>query len=626
MSTGFWGKVLRVNLTTRQISVDEYDWKWYRTYLGGWGLVAYILLKEVPGDADPLGPANKLIFAPGVLTGIAMGGAGRNAIGAKSPLTDGFGESDAGGYWGAELKLAGWDGVIVEGASETPVYLWIKDAQVEIRDAAHLWGKTTGDVQRMLQEELGDNRARVTQIGPAGENLCLNACVLNDINHAAGRSGMGAVMGSKKLRAIATRGTRKVPVADPEHFKSRNAFIREQIKTSSLHSHLHKYGRAGFTKGLHEGGGLPTRNFRQGQFEGIDKIEGVLMEETMTVRMGSCFACPIRCKPEVKSGDPYNVDPFYGGPEYETTASLGSCCGVDDLEAVCKGNELCNALGMDTIGVGVTIAWAMEAYERGLLTKGDTGGLDLRFGNGEAMVQLVEQISRRQGFGDWLAKGAYRCAVELGKGSMEFVVQNRKQETPMHDPRVKFALNIGYALSPTGSDHCHNIHDVGFQTEEGIKDLHTVGILDPLPFDDLSPAKMRMAKHVIHWQTLKNCVGLCYSIPLTRPMMAETLNAAAGWDMSVLELQEIGERVYDMAREFNRRCGHTPADDIGAPRFFEPLENGPFKGSAIPRDEFAQALSLYYDMLGWDHETGAPADWKLYAEGLDWVVEQRRET
>ena len=622
MSNAFWGKVLRVNLTTREISVDEYDWKWYRTYLGGWGLVAYTLLKEVPGDVDPLGPDNKLIFAPGILTGVTMGGTGRNAVGAKSALTDGFGESDVGGYWGAELKLAGWDGIIVEGVSETPVYLWIKDDLVEIRDAGHLWGKKTGDVQRLIQEELGDKRVRVTQIGPAGENLCLNACIVNDINHAAGRCGLGAVMGSKKLRAVATRGTMKVPVADRDHFKSRNAFIREQIKTSSLHSHLHKYGRTGFTKGLHEGGGLPTRNFKQGQFEGIDKIEGVHMAETMTVNMGSCYACAIRCKPEVESGAPYDVDPFYGGPEYETTAALGSCCAVDDLEAICKGNELCNAYGLDTISAGVTIAWAMEAYEKELLTKEDTGGIDLHFGNGEAMVQLIEMISLRQGFGDWLAKGAYRCAGELGKGSMEFVVHDRKQETPMHDPRVKFALDIGYAISPTGSDHCHNIHDVGFQTEDGIKDLNTVGIFDPIPFDDLGPAKVRMAKHVINWQTLKNCVGLCYSIPLDRHMMAETINAAAGWDITVMELQEIGERVYDMAREFNRRCGHTAADDAPPQRFFEPLENGPFEGYAIPRDQFAQALSLYYDMMGWDHTTGAPTDWKLYSLGLDWVVEQ----
>jgi len=623
MPNAFWGKVLRVNLTTGDISVDEYDWKWYREYLGGWGLIAYTLLKEVPGDADPLGPENKFIFAPGVMTGIRMGGTGRNAVGAKSPLTGGFGEGDVGGFWGAELKRAGWDGIIVEGASDKPVYLWIKDDQVEIRDAGHLWGKTTGEVEELIREELGDKRIRITQIGPGGENLAMQACVLNDLNHAAGRCGLGAVLGSKKLRAIATRGTQNVPPADPDFIKGMVAWTKEQMETNEVTRILHEYGQAGFTKGQDEAGGLPTRNFKQGQFEGIDKIEGIHMAETMRVKSDTCFACPIACKQVVKSGEPYNVDPLYGGPEYESVGSLGSCCAVDDLEAICKANELCNAYGLDTIEVGVTIAWAMEAYEKGLLTKEDTAGIDLHFGNGQALVQLTEEMGKNVGFGAWLAKGAYRCAEELGKGSIDFVVHAHKQEVPMHDPRVKYALDIGYAISPTGADHVHNIHDVGFQTEEGIKDLHTVGILEPLPFTDLGPAKMRMAKHTINWGVLWNCVGLCLCYPFDRRLMAQIVNAGTGWDITVMELQEIGERTLDMAREFNHRCGITAADDQPPQRFFEPIENGPFEGHKIDRDKFAQALSVYYDMMGWDRETGAQLDWKLYSLGLDWVVEQR---
>lgn len=623
MPNSYWGKILRVNLSSGEISVDEHDWKFYRTYLGGWGLVAYTLLQEVPGDADPLGPENKFIFAPGIMTGVQMGGTGRNAVGAKSPLTGGFAESDVGGFWGAELKKAGWDGLIIEGASEKPVYLWIDDDKVEIRDAGHLWGKTTGEVQEQIQQELGDKKIRVTQIGPGGERLALQACVLNDINHAAGRCGLGAVLGAKKLRAVATRGSQRVPIADQEFIKGMVSWTRDKIKNDEVTRILHEYGQAGFTKGQDEAGGLPTRNFKQGQFEGIDKIEGIHMAKTMKVKADTCFACPIACKQVVKSGPPYHVDPFYGGPEYESVASLGSCVGVDDLAAVCKANELCNAYGLDTIEVGVTIAWAMEAYERGLLTKEDTGGIDLRFGNGEALVQLTEMMAKREGFGDWLAKGAYRCAEELGKGSMEFVVHARKQEVPMHDPRVKNALNIGYAISPTGADHVHNIHDVGFQTEEGVKDLHAVGIFDPLPFTDLSPAKMRMARHVINWGVLWNCVGLCQCYPIDRHLMAQIVNAATGWDITVLELQEVGERALAMAREFNRRCGQTAMDDVPPQRFFEPLENGPFAGHAVDREAFSSALPVYYDMMGWDHETGAPLDWKLSSLGLDWVVEQR---
>jgi aldehyde:ferredoxin oxidoreductase len=624
MPNGFWGKILRVNLTTGKISVDEHDWKFYRTYLGGWGLVAYTLLKEVPGDADPLGPENVFIFAPGIMTGAAMGGSGRNAVGAKSPLTGGFGEGDVGGFWQAELRKAGWDGLIIEGASPKPVYLWIKDDQVEIRDAAHLWGKTTGDVQTMIREELGDKAIRVTQIGPGGENLGMQSCIINDINHAAGRCGLGAVLGAKKLRAVATRGTGKLPLADPEFIKGMVGWTKNNIKTNEATRILHEYGQAGFTRGQDEGGGLPTRNFKQGHFEGIDAIEGVHMAETMKVRSDTCFMCQIACKQAVKSGPPYNVDPFYGGPEYESVGSLGSCCGVDDLAAVCKANELCNAYGIDTIEVGVTIAWAMEAYERGLLTKEDTGGIDLRFGNGEALVQLTEMIGKREGFGDFLANGTYRCAEKLGKGSMEFAVVARKQETPMHDPRVKNALQVGYAISPTGCDHVHNIHDVAYQTEDGMKELHSVGIFDPMPFTDLAPAKMRMAKHSINWAVLWNCVGLCQCYPFDRELMAKIIRAGTGWDITVFELQEIGERAMDMAREFNRRCGQTAADDEPPARFFEPLENGAFAGYKVDRKAFEAALKVYYDMMGWDHQTGAPLDWKLYSLGLDWVVEQRK--
>jgi aldehyde:ferredoxin oxidoreductase len=623
MPNAFWGKILRVNLTTGKISVDEHDWKWYRTYMGGWGLVAYTLLKEVPGNVDPLGPDNKFIFAPGVMTGVAMGGSGRNAVGAKSPLTDGFGEADVGGFWQAELKKAGWDGIIIEGASDKPVYLWIKDDQVEIRDAAHLWGKTTGQVQTMIQQELGDKAIRVTQIGPGGENLAMQACIINDINHAAGRCGLGAVLGSKKLRAVATRGTMKVPVADEAFIKGMAAWTRDVLVNNEGTKALHEYGQAGFTRGQDEGGGLPTRNFQQGHFEGIDKIEGIHMANTLRVKSEGCFACAIRCKQVVKSGPPYNVDPFYGGPEYESVGSLGSSCGVDDLEAVCKANELCNAYGIDTIEVGCTIAWAMEAYERGLLTKEDTGGIDLRFGNGQALVQLTEAIGKREGFGDFLALGSYRAAEKLGKGSMSFVVTARKQETPMHDPRVKNALQIGYATSPTGCDHVHSIHDVGYQTQDGMKELYDVGVFDPMHFEDLGPAKMRMARACHNWTVLWNCVGLCQCFPIDRALMAKVVGAATGWNISVIELQEIGERSLAMAREYNRRCGQTAADDVPPQRFFEPIQNGAFEGHYVKREDFDKALKVYYDIMGWDRVTGAPLDGKLYELGLDWVVEQR---
>ena len=624
MANAFWGKVLRVNLSTGKISVDEYDWKWYRKYFGGWNLVACTLLNEVPGDADPLGPENVLVFAAGLLTGIPMGTSGRNAVGAKSPLTGGFGESDVGGFWGAELRRAGWDGLIVEGASDDPVYLWIQDDQVEVRDASHLWGKITGIAQGMIQDELGDRHVRVCQIGPAGERLVMQSCILNDINHAAGRSGLGAVMGSKKLRAIAVRGTQKMSVTDLDFLRSMTGWMKEAIENDPATHRRSKLGTAGGVPGLNEAGGLPTRNFTEGRFEGAAKIDGARMVETIQIKKDTCFACPIRCKPVVQTDGRHKVDPLYGGPEYETVASFGSNCGVDDLEAIAKANELCNAYGLDTISAAATMAWAMESYEKGILTKEKTGGIDLRFGNGDAVVQLVEEIAKREGFGDFLAQGAFRCAEQLGKGSSDFVMHVRKQELPLHDPRIKAALNLGYTLSPTGADHVHNIHDVMFETEDSIADYRSLGLLDPLPFDDLSPAKVRMAKQIINYGTLRNCIGICFFLNCGPTLLQEIVNAATGWDISVLELQEVGERAYDLAREFNRRCGQTAADDVPPARFFEPAGTDSLAMKGLDRDVVERALSLYYDMMGWDHETGAPLDWKLYSLGLDWIVEQRQ--
>jgi aldehyde:ferredoxin oxidoreductase len=621
MSKGYNGKVLRVNLTTGRISTETFDDAWYRTYLGGWGLIAYVLLREVPADCDPLGPLNKLIIAPGVMTGLPVGGSGRSAVGAKSPLTGGFGEGDVGGFFAAELKHAGWDGIIVEGMAEKPVYLWIKDDQVEIRDARHLWGKKTGAVEEIIKADLSDDKIRVCQIGPGGENLTMQACVLNDITHAAGRCGLGAVMGSKKLRAIACRGSGKPEIADPEKIKKWARWQAEQIKVEGSAAHvLHDHGTDGFLMGQQVSGGLPTRNFIDGAFEGAEAIDGVTMTNTILKSGDTCYACPVRCKRVIETHDEWGVDPLYGGPEYETAGAFGSMCGVDNLPAVCKANEHCNAYGLDTIEVGCTIAWAMECFEKGILTLEDTGGMDLHFGNAKAIVDLTEQIALRQGFGAVLAEGSYRAAEKIGPAAMACVVHAKKQEVPMHDPRVKHALDIGYAISPTGADHVHNIHDTGFHTMDGIAGLRAFGIHNTSPYNELSPTKVRMTKRWINNRIFYNCVGLCNFMSYSSTAQVELVAAATGWDFSMFEMLEIGERCLAMARVFNYRAGLTAKDDVPPRRFSEPTGNGPAQGRFVPKDQLDAALSLYYDMMGWDHETGAPVAWKLYDLGLDWLV------
>lgn len=620
MPDGYNGKILRVDLSRRAISVDEPDDNFYRCYIGGRGFVSYFLLRELSGGEDALGPGNKLIFATGALTGVPVAGSGRNSVGAKSPLTNGYGDAEVGGYWGAELKHAGYDDIIIEGKSENPVYLWIEDGKVEIKDARHLWGKTTAECEKLIQKELGDRAIRVAQIGVAGENQVRYACVINDLSHSAGRTGMGAVMGSKKLKAIAVRGHQKVALADEKAINSLARQIRDWLKTNRSAVSMSQYGTAGGLMALNTAGGLPTRNFQQGVFEGAEKISGQTINENVLVGRRGCYACPIRCKPEVAVGEPYNVDPTYGGPEYETLASLGSNCGIDNLEAIIKGNALCNAYGLDTISTGVSIAFAMECFEQGILTEKDTGGLKLNFGNAEVMVQLVEMVARREGIGNILADGTARAASAFGNGAENFAIQVKGQEVPMHEPRYKPGLGVGYTISPTGADHCHNIHD-SLYTRRISGAFKALGIFEPLPCQELSAAKVRMLVYGSLWQHTLNCLVFCIFVPLAPGQMVDLVRGITGWNTTVWELMKVGERCINMARAFNIREGMTGSDDYLPRRFFSPFTSGPLEGVSIDEGELKQAIDTYYAMVGWDKVSGAPTLAKLQELGIEWVAE-----
>lgn len=618
MSKGFHNRILRINLTTGEISTEEPGEAFFRTYLGGWGLIAYYLLKELPRGADPLGPDNLLIFATGVLTGTPAGGTGRNAVGAKSPLTGGFGESDMGGYWGAELKRAGWDAIIITGKADKPTYVWIKDGVVELRDAGHLWGCETLEVERTLRAELAEPRLRVAQCGPAGERLARMACIIGDATRAAGRTGLGAVMGSKNLKAVVVRGTSGVEVADKEAVRKIAKWLSDNVRNLWT-AGMQDFGTSGGLQYLSSIGGLPTRNFQEGSFEGAEKITGSTMADTILVENDTCYACPVRCKRKVEVKERFPVIPEYGGPEYETLGAFGSVCGIDDLEAIAYANQLCNAYGLDTISTGMTIAWAMECFERGLLTLEDTGGLELHFGNSGAMLALVEAIACRKGIGDVLAEGALRAARFIGRDTERYVVHVKGQEFPMHEPRVKFALNLGYSISPTGADHMHNIHDTSFtRSIEGVRSL---GILEPLPADYLGPEKVRLFKHEMDWQVFWNCVGLCMFMPYSKLQIRDLTAAVTGWDVSLFELVKVGERALALARVFNAREGFTPADDASHWRISTPFESGPAVGVKVPAEAMHEAMILYYDMCSWDRSTGAPIAAKLHELGVGWAIQ-----
>jgi aldehyde:ferredoxin oxidoreductase len=616
MSSGYHRRILRVDLSSGQIDVEKLDEVFYRRYLGGAGFVAYYMLKEVPPGTDPLGPENRLVFALGTLTGAPLPGSGRNSIGALSPLTGALGEAEVGGFWGAELKACGFDALVVQGQAKSPVYLWIHDGEAELHDASHLWGLENKASHAAIREQLGEKRARIALCGPAGENLVRYAAIVADLNHAAGRTGLGAVMGSKKLKAVAVRGTGEVPMADRASVLALSRWLRDNYR--SIMGKFAEMGTGVNVIPYNAMGALPVHNFRDGHLEGAEIIGREGLAQHVVARMESCYACPVKCKKVVDLEEPYRVDPAYGGPEYETSASIGSNCGVVDAYAVSKASERLNALGLDSISTGGSIAFAMECFEKGLLTREDTGGLELRFGNAQAVLQTIELIAAREGIGDLLAKGTRRAAQEIGRGAEQLAVHVKGQELPYHDPRIQHGLGLGYAVSYTGADHCHSALDRNYEEEETMNSVRSLGVLETMPSTWLGPAKVRAILYGGLRLHLINCLGMCSFLPYSHDQLVDAVKAITGWETNVWELWKAAERMVTMARAFNVLHGLTPADDRLPPRMAEPLGPG---GPGAPIDPAAleKALRLYYEMMGWDPLTGVPRSAKLYEVDIGWV-------
>lgn len=622
MTFGYSGKFLRVNLTDGTVEIEERDEAYYRRYFGGWNIILDTLLREMPAGADALGPDNILVFATGVVSGIPISGSARNAVGAKSPLTGAVGLSEVGGFWGSELKRAGYDAIIVEGQSEHPVYLSINDDEVQLRDAGNLWGLTTKETLERVREEMGEPRARVAAIGPGGENLVRYACIINDLKDAAGRTGMGAVMGSKKLKCIAVRGTKDIPVANPEKVRDMARFMARGVAAGEIAVNMHKYGTGVDLAAGELSGNLPIRNWQGTRFvEGAKAISAETLADTIRVGMEACYACSVRCKKVVALETPYRVDPDYGGPEYETIGAVGSNCGVGDLAAVSKANEICNAYSIDTIAAGSAVAFAMEAFERGILTTADTGGLDLRFGNGDAMVQAMELIGKREGIGDLLAEGAALAAKRLGRGSEDFAVHVKNQDLPMHEPRYKRALAISYAVSPTGADHCHAVHDTGYAAAgDAVKQAGVIGIFEPVPLESLGTDKVRLTARGTMQNTLYNILVTCMFVPWTPQQQVEIVEAVTGWNTTYFDLMKGAERAFAMARAFNAREGFGAKDDYLPLRSQGPRAEGALTDGGIDPQALRDALDKYYAMMGWDAE-GCPTRACLEELDVAWVAD-----
>ncbi len=574
---GSWGRILRVDLTRGTTAVEEMDEETFRLHPGGRALIAHYLLRELPAGVDALGPENVLVFAMGVLTGTPLSGASRHAVGAKSPLSGGFGEAEVGGFWGAELKRAGWDAIVVTGAAASPVYLWIKDDAVELRDASHLWGLEVMDTEETLKAEVGERLARVCEIGPAGENRVRIAGIVNDFKDIAGRGGLGAVMGSKKLKAIVVKGSRILPLADPPKVKEVGRWVADTLQQS--HWAFHNFGTGMGLDGYTRVGGMAVRNYEGGPFEEAAEISAeALVEKGYRVKMEACWACAVRCKKVVKMEQPYQIDPKYGGPEFESIAALGSDCGVGDLALIAKANERCNAVGIDTISYGAIVAWAMDLRKHGILPDAELDGEPLEFGNGKAVLAGVDAVAHRRGLGAVLAEGSVRAARELG--GAEWLTAVKGLEIAMHDPRQRTEygrqVRISYATSPSGGDHMNS----------------------NLPS-----------------RSMRNTVGMCFFLKYDDPKMADIVNAVTGWTLDEAQLLDHGERGLALARLFNLREGFGTADDALPARVMGPHVSGVLSKVRLDADDLAEKIREYYRERGWSDD-GVPLPATLERLGI----------
>jgi len=631
MPHGYAGRILHVDLGQGTIEVERPPESFYRKYLGGSAMGMHYILNQVQAGTDPLGPENVLTLMIGVPTGAAISGQSRMSANALSPLTDGIGDSQCGGFFPAEMKFSGFDGAVITGQAKEPVYLWLHDGQAEIRPAGHLWGKATAEAEDLIREELGDSKIQVAQCGPAGERRVRLAAIINMANRANGRTGMGAVMGSKNLKAVAVRGKgKRLSVADATAIKELARWGADNVMNAPDMAGLREHGTDGVLGFQNLIGCLPTFNYNAGQFELFEEIMGETMTGTILRERDTCYACAVHCKRVVETEwQGHKVEPRYGGPEYETCATLGSYCGVHDLPAIAYGNQLCNAYGLDTIGTGATIAWAMECFENGVLSEAEIG-FPAPMGSAEAMVRLVEMIALRQGFGDLLAEGSRRAAERLGKGH-EFLITCKGAEPPAHNPHAKRSLALIYVVNPFGADHQSSEHDP--MIEEGAADLYMgrlklLGLEQMLPQYSLGADKVRFALKTQHFYSFLDSACLCQFVwgpawTLYGPEETVAMvRAVTGWnDFTLEELLEVGERRLNMMRAFNARLGIDRHWDRLPAKFSQPLiGTGPTAGISIAEEEIELAKAEYYRLANWDALTGNPTPETLARLGLGWVL------
>jgi aldehyde:ferredoxin oxidoreductase len=619
-----------VDLTRGTVETRTLPEDVYRRYPGGSALAAYLVMQEITPGADPLGPDNVLVMAVSPLTGLAISGQSRMTACARSPLTNAIGDSQCGGFFPAEMRAAGTDAFVFTGQSPEPVYLWFHDGTAELRPAKHLWGKVTAEADRLLKEEVGDPKAEVAQVGPAGENLVRFAAIMNMVNRANGRTGLGAVMGSKRLKAVVVRGSKPPRPVVPDKFRDLVKRLKALQEANPGIGWFGEYGTAGVLGIQNKMGGLPTRNYSEGTFDQAGAIDGTTLVKTILKERDTCYACVVKCKRVVEVHEPgLDVDPVYGGPEYETLSLLGSMCGVGDLKLLAKASADANKYGMDTISCGGTIAWAMEARAKGLL---DDQGLGLAYGDGPSVLRAIEAIALRRGAGDLLAEGSLRAAQRLGPAAVDLTVTVKGQELPAHMPQHKRSLGLIYAVNAFGADHQSSEHDSMLKAKPDSlqrKRLNTLGEFPALDLRDLSDDKVKFAWTSQRFYSALDSLGLCQFVwgpswQLYGPAeTVELVRAGTGWDATLDELLQMGERRINLMRAFNAREGIGKNADTLPKKLFQPLEGkGPSAGVALTTDEFERARDSYYRLAGCDPATGYPTRAKLTELGLGWVADK----
>ncbi len=611
---GYAGKFLHVDLKSRQIEHFNVPEELLHKFIGGSGLAAALFLDRFEPAVEPFSPENPLMVMTGPLTGTNFPGTSRFTICGKSPLTNIWGEAAIGGNFSPKLKMAGYDGVVFVGASDTPVALVIDDDQVELQHAEHLWGKDTYETTDILKRDLG-NGFKVLCIGQAGENQVLYAAIVNDKAHFAGRTGMGAVMGSKKLKAIAVRGTKKIPVQDPQAYRRAFKSVIKSSKESVLAQSFHELGtNAGIEFGMMTGN-VPSRNWtEEPNWDLSEKLGGSTLTEKYLVGTHTCSYCPISCKRVVKVEEgPYQVEEG-PGPEYETCATFGTLILNNNLAAIAKANEMCNRYGMDTISCGSTIAFTMECYERGLLTPQDTDGLKLEWGDMDVVLSMLDKIAHRQGFGNLLADGSRKAAEKIGNNAFEFAVQVKGLEAPAHDPRAYHGMGLAYAYSNRGA--CHMQHSV-MSIEHGMVTRTEFGLQEDYEAQT-SEGKTAMVFTCENYGTLMNALCQCHFVNyVTAPKdLLDAMNAITGWSFTIEDLMASGERIWLLKRGLNNLMGISDADDVLPKRILTPLPNGGAAGS-VP--DIIEMKKEYKEVRGLN-EKGFPTKQKLEEMGLDNLV------